>query len=155
MPMMPKLRNPVACAISALALGCAPVVIEPAVVTPPSWAPLTKQALLGSWELTRVSSQPVPRGMSLTFSADGGVRGRMTCGNLLRASYQVFPHRIAFAPITITERGCDSPALLNAAEKTLRLPSSAYLSPDGQRLYIRAQETLEFTRATNLREGDA
>ena len=103
------------------------------------WAPLTQQALLGSWVLAEVSNQPVPRGISLSFSSDGVIQGRLTCGNELDGRYRVLPHSIQFGG-RITERGCDPLALHEAAEKTLFRPFSAYLSPDLRHLYIRGEK---------------
>lgn len=134
------------CALIALNLGCAPAAPPESPVAAATWAPLTQQALLGSWELTDVSSQPVPRGISLSFSSNGLVRGSLTCGNELFGNYRVLPHRIGFFMTRVTQRGCDPLRLHEAAEKTLLRPFSSYLSPDLRHLYVRGQETLLFSR---------
>ena len=133
------------CVLSAHTVSCSPAGPLASTFAAPTWAPLTPQALLGAWQLAGVSGQPVPRGISLSFSYDGVIQGRLTCGNELNGRYRVLPHSIQFGGRT-TERGCDPLALHEAAEKTLFRPFSAYLSPDLQRLYIRGEETLLFER---------
>ncbi len=149
------LRPSSLCALVALTFGCAPVSPAKLPVAQATWVPLNEQALLGSWDLTQVNSQPVPRGIGLSFSSDGIVRGSLTCGNTLFGNYQVFSHRIGFSMTRVTERGCDALALHEAAEKPMLGPFSAYLSPDHRHLYVRGQEALAFTRAKILTESEA
>ncbi len=139
---MGTLRAAFACAILVLDMACTPLRQAPPPVAKPRWAPLTQEALVGSWELTHVGSDLVPRNIGLRFSAYGSLHGGLTCGNLLRGAYQVRPNRIAFLHANTTERGCDSHALLDHAEKVLLGHASAYFSADREKLYWQGPGTL-------------
>ncbi len=145
--MTAKLHLTLLCALSALPLACSPAAPPASAIAAPTWVPLTQQALLGFWVLAEVSGQPVPPGISLSFSPNGAIEGGLTCGNELDGRYWVHPHSIQFGGRT-TERGCDPLALHAAAEKTLFRRFVAHLSPDLRHLYIRGEETLLFKRRT-------
>lgn len=133
--------------LGLLLWSCAPA----ATVPPPaasSWLPVTQPDLLGTWELTHVNAQPVPRTISLSFRAEGTVEGTVACGNRFQGAYRVLPQHILDIGGSRTERGCDGLPLLTAAEKSLLLsPSSAYLSPNRRHLYMRGLQSVQFTRA--------
>ena len=144
---MPWPRTATLCLVAALAFGCAQAPKGPAPAAQPSWVPVTPQDLLGSWKLRRVDSQTMRGEFTLTFRADGRVSGTLNCGNQLMGGYhRLAPHILRIGG-SVTERGCDVPPLLAAAEKSLLSPSSAYLSPDRRNLFLAGLRTLQFTRA--------
>lgn len=114
---------------------------------------VTKAALLGSWELTEVGSQRVSKGLTLTFNADGSLSGSVRC-NSLSGRYELLSQRIVLADEIITLAGClpwpENRAIVARAEKTLFSPAAvAFLSGDGEQLYVRGQDTLRFRRAAS------
>lgn len=133
--------------LGLLLCSCAPAATAPAPAAS-TWLAVSQPDLLGTWELTHVNAQPVPRTISLRFRADGTVEGTVACGNRFQGAYRVLPQHILDIGGSWTERGCDELPLLTAAEKSLLLsPSSAYLSPNRRHLYVRGLQSLQFTRA--------
>lgn len=118
------------CLVAALAFGCAQAPKVPAPVAQPSWRPVTPQDLLGFWALSRVDFQAMRGDFILTFRVDGRVSGTLNCGNHLMGGYHLISPHILRIGGYVSERGCDVPPLLAAAEKSLLSPSSAYLSRD-------------------------
>lgn len=132
--------------IAAIVIGCASV-------SPAPTTPVTKAALLGSWDLIEVGSRSVSKGMTLTFNPDGSLGGSVRC-NSLSGRYELLPQRIVFSEAIITAAGCisrpDNRAIVQRAEKTLFSPAAvAFLSGNGARLYVRGRDTLEFRRAAS------
>ena len=137
-------------ALSALALlgGCS---------TTPTAPPRTLDAkdIVGSWTLTDIGSHRVTRAINLRFASDGSLNGEVRC-NGLSGRYHVIPPRILFSGTIVTVAGCsrDWPAnrrLVERGEQTLfGSPSPiAYVSVDGQRLYVRGRDLLQFVRLSS------
>lgn len=129
-----------------MTVGCASV-------SPVATAPVTKAALLGSWELIEVGSKSVSKGMTLTFNADGSLGGWVGC-NGLSGRYELLPQRIVLADEIITSAGCtrwpENRVIVARAEKTLFSPVAvAFLSGNGARLYIRGRDASEFRRTAD------
>jgi len=115
---------------------------------------ITQARLLGEWTLTRVGSRPVSRAMTLGFRNDGVMIGTLLC-NSMSGRYQLRPPSILFPdPVIITAAGCSKDwltnrALADVAERVLLRdpPPASFLSADGNRLYVKGEETLQFIRA--------
>lgn len=93
----------------AVATSAACQMSTPAIVasrTPHSALPAA--SLLGAWSLQSVNGLPIrPGDVSLNFGADGTLTGSIDCNNF-RGAYTYRDGIIAFGPIALTERGCET-----------------------------------------------
>jgi heat shock protein HslJ len=137
----------VACSALAIANGCTTVSI------PTKSININSEILLGSWTLTTVGSEKVTRAISLSFARDGSLGGSVRC-NSLSGRYRINPPFVVFdKSIIITVAGCHPnwPANKRIVERAEQIlfrnpPPPAYVSADGQQLYFRGQEPLQFVR---------
>jgi heat shock protein HslJ len=98
-----------AIAALAVATSAACQMPTPAVVAfPTPHSALPAASPLGAWSLQAVNGLPIrPGDVSLNFRADGTLTGSIDC-NSFRGAYTYRDGMIAFGPIALTERGCET-----------------------------------------------
>ena len=124
-------------------------------VPPPSAADtvaVSARMLTGWWDLEQVGRQRTEMAIWLSFDGEGNARGAIAC-NRWSGPYRLTGGMIEYGEnIIITSGGCHprfaTRELTGRAEETLWRHDAAYLSGDGDYLYLDGQDRLVFRRTT-------
>ena len=141
--------TPAALAMLLLAAGCATLPPAPAA---PGTVALDEGALSGWWDLEQVGRQRTEMAIWLSFDGEGSASGAIAC-NRWSGPYALAAGTIDYGDnIIITTGGCHprfaTRELTGRAEETLWRHDAAYLSDDGNYLYLDGQDRLVFRRTT-------
>ncbi len=130
-------------------IAAAAVISACASVEPLGTVLIEERALIGDWKLTRVGSQRVSKGLTLSFRHNGVVTGTVKC-NTLGGRYETDGLHIGFINAVVTTGGCLGwPDAADRAERTLFGSSTrAFLSADRHSLFFVGSERLTFTRTS-------